>query len=42
VRLDAASAAAVPFVRSRSNGWNLNNNGNFNGNNNLNNNNRAL
>lgn len=42
MRLDAASAAAVPFVRSRSNGWNLNNNGNFNGNNNLNNNNRAL
>lgn len=31
-----------PFLRSRSNGWNLNNNGNFNGNNNLNNNNRAL
>ena len=42
MRLDAASAAAVPFVRSRSLGWNLNNNGNFNGNNNLNNNNRAL
>ena len=26
MRLDAASAAAFPFVRSRSHGWNLNNN----------------
>ena len=38
----AARLRRFPFVRSRSSGWNLNNNGNFNGNNNLNNNNRAL
>ena len=43
VRLKAVERLRwFPFLRSRGNAWNMNNNGNFNNNNNLNNTRRSL